>query len=152
MIGRDTNITNRVVMRPIKVQTVFLVGKRSSVGLLIGANTMQYFGINAQPGLGSSIWGNEKWPTRVAIATSPYSSYIRDWNLEMTDEALYSTIVSNVARLDDTVLAEVDLTAQTKAAAEMKLERPIQGTELYKEGNVVERLLSEAKKDLGTNK
>ena len=100
---------------------------------------MQYFGINAEPGLGSSVWGDDKWPTRVAIATSPYSSYIRDWNLEMTDEALYSTIVSNVATLDDTVLAEVDLTAQTKAAAEMKLEKPIQGTELYIEGYVVER-------------
>ena len=78
MIGRDTNITDSIVMRPITVQTVFLVVKRSSVSLLIGANTMEYFGICAQPGLGSSVWGNRTWKTRMAIATVPYQAAVRE--------------------------------------------------------------------------
>ena len=81
MIGRDTEISDTVVMRPITIKTVFLVVKRCSVGLLIGANTMEYFGICAQPGLGSSVWGNQSWPSRMAIATTKYSPSIKEWNL-----------------------------------------------------------------------
>ena len=58
MIGRDTSIEDRIVIRRIRVKSIFLVVKRSSVGLLVGANTMEYFGICAQPGVGSCTWGN----------------------------------------------------------------------------------------------
>ena len=113
MIGRDTSIEDRIVMRPIKVKTIFLVVKRSSVGLLIGANTMEYFGICAQPGVGSCTWGNQAWPARMAVATTPYHCNITKWALLYREEGNYDTIVSNVAHLTE------DQEAQVQSAAEV---------------------------------
>ena len=88
---------------------------------------MAYFGISAQPGLGSSVWGNESWPARMAIATTPYSPRINEWNLVYREEGNHETIVSNVAHLsaeqEGTVLRE----AEARAVQQMEWPEALEG-------------------------
>ena len=143
MVGRDTEITDRVVMRPIKIKTLFLVVKRCSVGMMIGANTMRYFGVCAQPGLGSSIWGNELWPSRMAVATTPYHHDMKEWKIQYREEAAYSTVVSNVAGLSEDKDREISREATVLAQQSIDGEGPSKGTRAYQEGNVIEKLIEQ---------
>ena len=61
---------------------------------------MQYFGICAQPGLGSSVWGNESWPSRMAVATTPYHYDMKEWKIQYREEATYTTVMCNVVGLN----------------------------------------------------
>jgi hypothetical protein len=74
MTGRTTAISDRVEMSTAKISTVFLVLKRCSVPILMGSLSMAYYGVNAQPGSGTTTWGNSKWRNRLAIPTIPYSA------------------------------------------------------------------------------
>ena len=77
---------------------------------------MEYFGICAQPGLGSSVWGNQSWPSRMAIATTKYSPSIKEWNLQFREEAVYDSIVSNVAHLSSDQAQQILSEAKVKAS------------------------------------
>ena len=60
MHGRTTALTDRVEFQTAKISTVFMVLKRCSVPILMGSLSMAYFIVNAQPGSGTTLWGNSK--------------------------------------------------------------------------------------------